>query len=257
MGEDTIPVVLITGASRRLGRVAAETFARRGYDVVAHHRTKAVLPEETAAAVQALGRRCWTLDADLADPAAVAALMDRARTLAGRVDALVNNASVFELARLTGTEEGQLDRILDINLRAPLLLMRDFAHCTDRGLVINLLDTRIESLDWTHFAYTLSKQALAAATRMAALELAPGIRVNGLAPGPVMRPADKGDDPGYLARRLAETPLGRSGGPGDVAAALGWLIDADFVTGQVLYVDAGQHLDPYKRGPGNGCRSSK
>ena len=249
-------VVLITGASRRLGRVAAETFARRGYDVVAQHRTTAALPEETVAAVRALGPRCWTLAADLADPAAAAALTDRARSLAGRVDALVNNASVFEPERLTGTEDAQLDRILDINLRAPLILMRDFARGTDRGLVINLLDTRIESLDWTHFAYTLSKQALAAATRMAALELAPGIRVNGVAPGPVMPPVDKDTDPEYMDRRLAETPLGRCGGPGDVADALGWLIDADFVTGQVVYVDAGQHLDPYKRGPGNGFRSS-
>ena len=256
MGEDTKPVVLVTGASLRLGRVAAETFARRGYDVVAHHRTTAARPEETVAAVRALGRRCWTLDADLSDPDAVAALTGRARALAGRLDALVNNASVFEPERLTGTEDAQLDRILDINLRAPLVLMRDFARGTDRGLVINLLDTRIESLDWTHFAYTLSKQALAAATRMAALELAAGIRVNGVAPGPVMPPVGK-DDPGYLDRRLAETPLGRSGGPGDVADALGWLIEADFVTGQVVYVDAGQHLDPYKRGPGTGYRSSE
>ena len=256
MGEDTKPVVLVTGASLRLGRVAAETFARAGYDVVAHHRTSAARPEETAAAVRALGRRCWTLDADLSDPGAVAALTGRALALAGHLDALVNNASVFEPERLTGTEDVQLDRILDINLRAPLVLMRDFARGTDRGLVINLLDSRIESLDWTHFAYTLSKQALAAATRMAALELAPGIRVNGVAPGPVMPPADKDMDPQYMARRLAETPLGRSGGPGDVADALCWLIDADFVTGQVVYVDAGQHLDSYKRGPGNGCRSS-
>ncbi len=242
------PVVLITGGVKRLGLVAAQVFATRGWDVVIHHRGPAERAAEVAAAVEAQGRRCLTLAADLDDPAAVGALMGRAIEAAGRLDGLVNNASVFEPGRLLGTDDALLDRTLAVNLRAPLVLIRDFARRVDTGLVVNLLDSRVESLDWTHFAYTLSKQALREVTRMAALELAPGIRVNGVAPGPVLPPEDLGDD--YLAARVAETPLGRSGGVADVAAALGWLIDADFVTGQVVYVDGGQHLDPYKRGRG-------
>mgnify|MGYP002641726723 CR=1 FL=1 len=243
-------VVLVTGATRRLGRLAAEVFAERGWDVVIHHRGPAAAADGTAEAVRHAGRRCWVLEADLCDAAATAGLVPAAVALAGRLDGLVNNASVFEPGRLKASGDALLDRHLTVNLRAPLVLLREFARATDRGLVVNLLDSRIESLDWTHFVYTLSKQALRDATRMAALELAPGIRVNGIAPGPVLPPEDL--DPGYLARRVAETPLARSGGTGDVAAALRWLIDSDFVTGQVIYVDGGQHLDPYKRGAGGG-----
>jgi len=243
------PVVLITGAVKRLGRIAAETFAARGWDVVIHHRGPIGRAADAGDAVRGNGRRCWTVEGDLDDPAAAAGLVARALNRAGRLDALVNNASVFEPGRLTETGDAQLDRILGVNLRAPLVLTRDFAALVEYGLVINLLDSRIEGPDWTHFAYTLSKQALAAATRMAALELAPGIRVNAVAPGPVLPPGD--DDEDRRARWVAETPLGRSGGAGDVAAALGWLIDADFITGQVVYVDGGQHLDPYRRGRGN------
>jgi len=245
----TEPVVLITGGVKRLGRLAAEVFARRGWHVVLHHRGPAARAAESVAAVQALGRRCWTIEADLEDPAALSALVPGALALAGRLDGLVNNASVFEPGRLRETGDEQLDRLLGVNLRAPLVLTREFARAVKSGLVLNLLDSRIESLDWTHFVYTLSKQALRDLTRMAALELAPAIRVNGVAPGPVLPPEELGAD--YLAARVAETPLRRSGGARDVAAALGWLIDADFVTGQVVYVDGGQHLDPYKRGAGS------
>lgn len=244
------PVVLVTGGVKRLGRVAAEVFAARGWDVVIHHRGPVDRAEEVVAAVRAAGRSCWTLEADLEHPAAASAMIPTAVQFAGRLDGLVNNASIFEAGRLGETDDELLDRHLRVNLRAPLILLRDFAHVAgDRSLVVNLLDSRIESLDWTHFCYTLSKQSLAAATRMAALEFAPRIRVNGIAPGPVLPPADKDMD--YLDRRVAETPLARSGGAQDVAGALGWLIDADYVTGQVLYVDGGQHLDPYKRGAGN------
>lgn len=248
MSSEATPVVLITGGAKRLGRVAAEVFARRGWDVVIHHRGPTARTASVVAAVEALGRRCQTVAADLEDPAALGSLVDRAIQGAGRLDALVNNASVFEPGRLVGTDDAQLDLCLAVNLRAPLVLIRDFSRRVDAGLIVNLLDSRVESLDWTHFVYTISKQALREVTRMAALELAPGIRVNGIAPGPVLPPEDRGDE--YLAARVAETPLGRSGGAADVAAALGWVIDADFVTGQVVYVDGGQHLDPYKRGPG-------
>lgn len=244
------PVVLVTGGAVRLGSVAAEVFASRGWDVVIHHRGPAERADAVIAAVRALGRSCWALEADLEDPGAAAALVPAAAELGGRLDGVVNNASIFEAGRLSETDDALLDRHLRVNLRAPLILIREFARVAgDRGLVVNLLDSRIESLDWTHFCYTLSKQSLAAATRMAALEFAPRIRVNGIAPGPVLPPVDK--DREYLERRVAETPLARSGGAQDVADALGWLIDSDYVTGQVLYVDGGQHLDPYKRGAGN------
>ncbi|MFH1533099.1 MAG: SDR family oxidoreductase [Pseudomonadota bacterium] len=247
--SQTPPVVLVTGGIERLGRIAAEVFAGRGWDVVIHHRGEADRAAGTAAAVEALGRRAWAVAADLGDRVALGSLVARAVERAGRLDALVNNASVFGPGRLTETDDRRMDELLQVNLYAPLILTRDFARVTSSGLVVNFLDSRIESLDWTHFVYTLSKQALREATRLAALELAPGIRVNAIAPGPVLPPEDLGPD--SLARRVGETPLARSGGALDVAAALGWLIDADFVTGQVVYVDGGQHLDPYKRGAGS------
>lgn len=249
------PVVLVTGAARRLGRVAAETFAARGWDVVAHSRPGGTDTAGTADAIRSLGRHCWTVEADLLDPAECRGLVARAAGLAGRLDGLVNNASLFEPGRLSETPDERLDRLLGVNLRAPFVLTRELAAVTRRGLVINLLDARIESLDWTHAAYTLTKQGLAAMTRLAALELAPGIRVNGIAPGPVLAPADRSED--YRIRRVAKTPLRRLRGAEDVAAALGWLLDADFVTGQVIFVDGGQHLTPYQRGPGGDCREKE
>ncbi|MFW6169762.1 MAG: SDR family oxidoreductase, partial [Planctomycetota bacterium] len=153
---------------------------------------------------------------------------------------LVNNASIFERAPLLETEPELFDRHFDINYRAPFFLTRDFARQCDQGLVINLVDTKISRNAGAYFAYTLTKKALLAFTKMAAAQLGPGIRVNAVAPGLVLPPA--GEDERYLAERAKSIPLRRHGDPAAVCNAVAYLVNNRFITGQCIYVDGGEHL---------------
>jgi NAD(P)-dependent dehydrogenase (short-subunit alcohol dehydrogenase family) len=127
-----------------------------------------------------------------------------------------------------------------VNLKAPLLLMRDFGRAVESGQIINLLDTRIQSWRSTYLAYSVSKMALADLTRMAARELGPDIRVNGICPGLVLEPP--GADAGYLERLASHIPLRRRGGVEDIVGAVLYLVEHEFVTGQLMYVDGGEQL---------------
>jgi NAD(P)-dependent dehydrogenase (short-subunit alcohol dehydrogenase family) len=231
---------LVTGGARRIGRAIAVALGARGAGVVVHYRSSRPEAEETAAAVEEAGGRAWTLDADLEDPAGAGALYDRACEAGGPVDILVNNASVFERGTLGGADVGRLRRDMAVNAAAPLLLARRLASSRERGDVINLLDVRLVGYDAPYGSYQLSKKMLDALTAMMALEFAPGVRVNGVAPGLVLPPAGKGGE--HLARLARNNPLGTHGGPEDVVAAVLYLLGAGFVTGQVIFVDGGQHL---------------
>ena len=159
---------------------------------------------------------------------------------AGSVDILVNNAAVFHKSRLKAVTEPKLRLEFGINLFAPILLTRLFAEQADKGAVINLLDRRIRANDPDGLPYSLSKKALAAFTEEAALALAPGITVNSVAPGPVLPPPGKG--PQYLYERAGRIPLKVRISPQDVAEAVVMCLRCGTMTGQVLFVDGGQHL---------------
>ncbi|HEY4976388.1 MAG TPA: SDR family oxidoreductase, partial [Gaiellaceae bacterium] len=170
----------------------------------------------------------------------LAALVDRAHEALGAIEILVNNASVFPSDTLETVELEGLQRNLEINAWAPLALTRAFAAQTERGHVVNLLDSRVSGFDRTHVSYILSKHVLAALTRMSALELAPGIAVNGIAPGLILPPAGKDEE--YVDRLARTVPLKRRGTPEDIAAAAIFLVTSEFVTGETIYVDGGRHL---------------
>jgi NAD(P)-dependent dehydrogenase (short-subunit alcohol dehydrogenase family) len=230
---------LITGAGRRIGACLALEAARAGYDVAVHARRSGEA-DQTASEVRALGRDAVVLSGDLADPQTPAALIaatPRPLTL------LVNSASLFagdEIATLTAAG---LDAAWATNLRAPILLAQAFAAALPadrRGLVVNVLDQRVWRLSPLFFSYTISKAALWTATQTLAQALAPGIRVNGIGPGPVM--ASVHQSPEIFGAEAAATPLGAAVAPEEIAAALRYFIDAPSVTGQMLAVDGGQHL---------------
>ncbi|WP_422385758.1 SDR family oxidoreductase [Paracoccus suum] len=243
---------MVTGAGRRLGRAMALTLAGRGHDVAIHYDRSAAAAEEVAAEARALGVRAVTLQADLLDAKATGALVPAATKALGGLTVLVNNASIFEHDRLQTATAESWDRHFGSNLRAPFFLSQAFAAQVPpppldtageplaRGLIVNMVDQRVLKPTPEFMTYALAKAGLWSLTRMGAQALAPAVRVNAIAPGPTMR-ADRQSE-GHFARQRAATILQRGADSDDVCAALGYLLDARAVTGQMICVDGGQHL---------------
>jgi pteridine reductase len=224
-------VALVTGAGVRVGNAIARELSRHGWTVAAHYRTHP--PRGFAAALQA----------DLALPDGPARLAAAFRDRFSRLDLLVNGAGVFDAAPLEETDAALFDAQMAVNARAPLLLAKALLPLLRRagGSIVNVADVGGGLVPWRGFsAYAASKAALVRLTECLALELAPGVRVNAVAPGTVLFPEAY---PAPRRRALAaRIPLRRAGTPGDVAAAVRYLADAPFVTGAVLPVDGGRHL---------------
>jgi NAD(P)-dependent dehydrogenase (short-subunit alcohol dehydrogenase family) len=233
---------IITGAPRRIGRALAMAAAGSGYDILIHHRHAEADAETLVFEVETLGVRAATLAANLADPTSPAAIIAAAQRL-GPVTLLVNNASLFEEDSLEDLTGASWDEHMAVNLRAPVMLTQAMARALPanlQGLVVNILDQRVLNPGPDFFSYTLAKTALWTATQMAAKALAPRIRVNAIGPGPTL--ASIHQTPADFAAEAAATPLARAVEPEDIAGALRYLIWAPNVTGQMIAVDAGQHL---------------
>lgn len=235
---------LVTGAGRRLGQVLALALARAGADLLLHYQGSHAGVEETAAGVRAAGRRATPLQADLTDAAAVERLVTAARSAAPALHLLVNSAAAYERAPLAELTVERWDAMLDLNLRAPYLLCRGLApalRADGGGVIINIVDLA-GFMPWANYLhYAVSKAGLVALTRCLALELAPDIRVNAVAPGTVM-PSPL-QSPADLAALEARTPLGRMAAPEDVAASVLFLAAGPAsITGQVLAVDGGRSI---------------
>jgi pteridine reductase len=224
-------VALVTGAGVRVGNAIARDLARHGFTVVAHYRSHP--PRGLPGALQA----------DLAAPDGPAALAAAFKRAHRRLDLLVNSAAAFDALPLEETDAAAFDSQMNLNARAPLLLARALAPLLrrSRGAIVNIADVGGGLVPWRGFAaYSASKAALVRLTECLALELAPEIRVNAVAPGTVLWPEKY---PLKLRRTLtARIPLGRAGTPADVASAVRFLAEAQFVTGAVLPLDGGRHL---------------
>jgi len=231
---------LVTGGARRLGREIALGLARNGANVVVHFFTSDAAAESLVEEIESLGPSAWPLAADLADATGTEQLFTRAVERAGPIQILINNASVFPADRITEFSASDLWQNIQVNAFAPLVLARHFARQGIAGNIVNLLDCRFTDYDADHAAYHLSKRMLASLTSMLALEFAPLVRVNGIAPGLILPPAGK--DTSYLEALSATNPLQRHGAPADIVTAVDYLLRSDFVTGQILYVDGGRHL---------------
>lgn len=241
-------VALITGASRRIGRALSMALAEEGVNIVAHDRRE--LEQETAKVcdeVVGCGAKSWNVSADLEKPEEYENLIARAQQTAGSLEILINNASLFQPGTLMNIGYRDLMRHLHVNTWTPLVLSREFARLIGRGKIINLLDTKITGYDRDHVAYILSKKMLAALTTMCAVEFAPAVAVNAIAPGLILPPSGK--DEAYLESLAQTVPLRRHGAPVDITDAALYLLKSDFVTGQVIYVDGGRHLREESNGP--------
>lgn len=231
---------LVTGGAKRLGRATALGLAQRGADVVVHYRSSRDEAERTAEEIRALGVEAHLLQADLGDVDAARSVMRTAIEVAGSLDILLNCASIYPADRLDEVTPESLDENLRVNAWAPLALSQTFAAQGVEGSIVNFLDTRMLDYDADHVSYHLSKRMLYSITQFMAMDYAPRIRVNAVAPGLVLAPVGKSDE--YL-RELAHTnPLERHGEEEDVVRAVLFLLDSPFVTGQVIYVDGGRNL---------------
>ena len=238
---------LITGAARRIGRATALALAAEGANVVIHYDRSAGPAASLQEELTGLGVQAWTLQAGFRRPEEYESLVDQALEAAGRLDLLVNNASMFPPDRLEDLELPNVMANMEVNAWAPFVLGRAFAGRVGRGQIINLLDSRLVGYEWTHVSYILSKHVLAALTNMMALQYAPGITVNAIGPGLILPPPGKDDS--YLDQMTKTVPLKRHGDPTDVAEAIVYLAKSTFLTGQVIYVDGGRHLWEYVSGP--------
>lgn len=229
---------LVTGGAHRVGRGVVLALAAAGADLVLHYNSSAGPAEETAAEARSLGASVDVVKADLGDPESIAGL------LADPVDILVNSAAGFPSDRLVDVSLEQWNRTLALNLTAPVLLTQAFARALpeDRtGAVVNVTDWKTERpYKGPRFSYTVAKGAIDTFTRVAASELAPRIRVNAVALGVVLPPADA--EEGYAERLAAGTPLQRVGGVEVVAEAVLHFIRNDFITGEIQRLDGGAHL---------------
>jgi len=246
----TLRVALVTGAGRRIGRAIALGLARAGWDVAVHYRASEDEARQVAAQIVALGRRAVTLQCDLSDEAAVRELLPRAIAALGPVRCVVNNASLFDYDSATDFTAARLDAHMRANVAAPILLSQALHAATVDGggepaAVINLLDQKLYNLNPDFLSYTLSKAALHTATTMLAQQLAPAVRVVGIAPGITMVSGDQ-TDAGF-ANAHRQTPLGRSSTPEDIADSVVYAASARAMTGTTLLVDGGQHLTPLPR----------
>ncbi len=238
---------LITGAARRLGERIALALAEKGTNIVIHYRTSAEEANLLCAEIARRGVRSWSVKADFARREEYETLVARALERAGHLDILINSASIFMPSTFHEVTFEELMQNMQVNAWAPFIFSRQFAKQEREGQIINLLDTRLHGYDWAHVAYILSKQVLASVTRMLAVELAPKITVNAVAPGLILPPPGRG--PEYLDRLVNTVPLRRHGDPDDVVEAVLYLLGSDFVTGQVIHVDGGRNLLEYSHGP--------
>jgi NAD(P)-dependent dehydrogenase (short-subunit alcohol dehydrogenase family) len=236
-------VALVTGGAARLGRALSLALAGRGVRLAVHYGKSAGPAEETVAAIRGKGGVAEPFQADLRDISQVNGLVDRVARRLGHVDILINNASIFRRGDIADTTEADWDEHFATNLKAPFFLSRAFALHVGKerpGLIVNMADWRGIRPGPHYLAYTLTKSGLIAMTQSLALALAPNIRVNAIAPGAILPPP--GGDDAYLEQLAQHIPLRRKGSPGEVVSALEFLVASDFITGQTVFVDGGEHL---------------
>ena len=234
---------LVTGGAHRIGRALALALAQAGCDLILHYNRSAERAQVTAVEAEALGARVLLRQADLSRLDDAGPLFEDLPDGFAPVQILVNSAAIFPKDTLPDLTIDGWSQTLRVNLRAPVLLTQAFYNALPEdleGAVVNITDWRTERPYLTHFSYTISKAALDAFTRTAAIQLAPRVRVNGIALGAMLPPEGASD--AYWQRVLATVPLNRAGGTASAAETLLYLLRNDFITGEIIRLTGGAHL---------------
>lgn len=241
--SETRGVAVVTGAARRVGREIAFAMAARGLAVVVHHGTSDVEAQAVVRRIEAAGGRAIAVAADLRDPRAAAQAVFTAAESLGEVTTLINCAAVFQDRALPWIDPYHCQVHLAVNLLAPVFLVQQFMRQLGeghRGHVVNILDWRAQRPGPSHLIYTATKAALECVTKSLALQLAPLVQVNGIAPGAILPPEDRAN--WHEQRAISSIPLRRTGTPQELIAAINFLLDSSFVTGEILNVSGGEEL---------------
>lgn len=236
-------MALVTGGGVRLGRAIALGLAGAGHDLLVHYNRSEEPAAEVVAAVKALGRRAEAVSADLSTAEGAERVARAVEEHFGRLDLLVNSAASFDEAKLLEVDAERWDSVMDLNLRGPFLVARALAPLLTeaRGSVVNMVDLSAFQ-PWVRYPHHgVSKAGLMHLTRVLARVLAPAVRVNAIAPGAVLPPADASE--AELEREIERTPLARIGSPDDIVRTVLFLAASPFVTGQVVVVDGGRSLE--------------
>jgi NAD(P)-dependent dehydrogenase (short-subunit alcohol dehydrogenase family) len=242
---------IVTGGAVRLGRALALGLADEGCQIVLHYAHSQAAAEDTAREIQGRGGEVALVSADFENPEAAARqVLQAALNAFGSIEILINSAAIFEAGTLAETTNELWDRHFAINLKTPLFLSKEFARHFSKaesspirkGHILNILDWRgtHPAAGRSHLAYTIAKSGLAALTEALAVELGPFIQVNGIAPGAILPPPDT--DEIFFESLAKNNPLHRTGSPEDIVKAAVYLLKSDFLTGEILHVDGGEHL---------------
>jgi pteridine reductase len=236
-------VALITGSAKRIGSRIAIELAKRGARIAVHYRSSRHEAEETMKTIRSSGGEAVTFHADLTQIPAVDKLFRDIRTAFGGLDILVNSASIFEPSTVQETNPEQWDAQMDSNARAPFFVAQQAASlmlARGHGKIINIADVAGEVIWPAYFAYSVSKATLIAVNRGLAKSYAPHIQVNAIAPGPILFPENYTEQQKKAA--IERTLLKREGSPQDIVNAVVFLIENDYITGELIHVDGGRHL---------------
>jgi pteridine reductase len=237
-----VKTALITGAAKRVGKALTEHLAKKGWNIAIHYyssEAEAIQFQHQLSNEHPL-QKFILFRADLNQVEEVESLLPKVIEAMGRLDLLINCASVFKPSYLKNTSSDFFDEQMNVNLRAPFILIRSFAQQIKLGAIINFVDTRIVNNQTKFAAYSLSKKALWEMTKMAALEFGPQIRVNAIAPGLTLPPEEKGED--YLWELAQNIAMKRPGGLDPILKSLDYILENEYLTGQLLFCDGGENL---------------
>ena len=231
---------LVTGGARRIGLDIAIQLSLLGFRVALRYNKSKTEALQAQKDIVAIGGSCELFSCDLNDPKETGGLIKTVRKQFPDLQLLINNASVFERASLTDFTSESFDKHMSVNLKAPMILIKDFAKICKAGHIINIIDTNYVKNQTSHLTYLLSKKGLADITKIAALELAPDIRVNAIAPGYILPPEDVGRL--SMGTRTKSIPLQAQGDITSATRTIEFLVSNPYVTGQTIFIDGGEHL---------------
>jgi pteridine reductase len=233
---------LVTGASKRIGKAIAEFLGETGWNVIIHFNSSEKPAKELVSNLSSKfpNQKFGAVKTNLSNINEVIGLVPKVISEFGEFQLLINNASLFGSAYIKDTSLELFSAQLEVNLKAPFFLIRDFANYCKKGNIINFVDTRITTNKSNFAAYSLSKKALWELTKMAALELAPDIRVNAIAPGVTLPPVDK--DEKYLQQLTDKIPMKKPGGVEPIIKSINYILENNHLTGQLLFADGGESL---------------
>lgn len=233
---------LITGASKRIGKAIAEHLAKKNWNIAIHFNSSEKPAEELSNDLELKYplQKFTIFKTNLSEIDEVSGLITKVLKEYGEIHLLINNASVFNPGYLKETTAELYDDQMNVNLKAPFFLINDFARLCKKGNIINFVDTRVTSNKSNFAAYSLSKKGLWELTKMAALEFAPAIRVNAIAPGVTLAPEDK--DESYLEKLAQSIPMKKPGGIDPILKSIDYILENNHLTGQLIFADGGENL---------------